>query len=219
METFLFLIGLAMAGLGSLVAFVGWVWLIATAFKESTLWGLGSFISIIQIKFVMDYWDEAKRPALVHIGGLAFVFLGALALGAAAPDDGGLLAAFDGYDEYYDEYYETDEEESDSSGSQNRSQGTGLRPADLGAVKEEPKDNPFRRNQEPKRPSLPSTVGPDQANIYLGKRVQVIKRSGNRIEGKLKQVDDTQVVVSHYSGAGRMDFTILKSDIDHLALD
>jgi hypothetical protein len=48
------------------------VWLLATAWRTSIMWGLAySFIPFASIAFVVMHWDKAKKPFFVFLGGMA----------------------------------------------------------------------------------------------------------------------------------------------------
>jgi len=62
--------------LGMIIALIGGVWLIVTAFREGLLWGLGCLLlPIVSLAFVIMHWDEAKKPFLVNLLGVLLVFL------------------------------------------------------------------------------------------------------------------------------------------------
>ena len=70
--------------LGGIAMFVGGIWLLVEAFKESVLWGLGSiFIPFVSLVFVIMHWDVSKTPFLIWIGGLVLTIAGAVISGAA----------------------------------------------------------------------------------------------------------------------------------------
>jgi hypothetical protein len=58
-------------------ALIGAVWFIVTVFREDVVWGIICLIvPIAGLAFVVKHWDEAKRPFLIKIAGLAMIFLG-----------------------------------------------------------------------------------------------------------------------------------------------
>jgi membrane-bound metal-dependent hydrolase YbcI (DUF457 family) len=70
---------------GFLVAFIGGIRLIVTAFTSSFLWGLVSVVlhPLILI-WVVLYWHEAKGPFLNYAAGWAMILAGAK-LGGGIP--------------------------------------------------------------------------------------------------------------------------------------
>ena len=53
---------------------VGWFWLVVVAFRTGFLWGLGCiFFPIVELVYVCLHWDEAKRPFLLEIIGIAIL--------------------------------------------------------------------------------------------------------------------------------------------------
>ena len=68
--------------LGGIAMFVGGIWLLVEAFKESVLWGLGSiFIPFVSLVFVIMHWDVSKTPFLIQIGGLVLLIAGVVITG------------------------------------------------------------------------------------------------------------------------------------------
>jgi hypothetical protein len=57
-------------GLGSLLAFAGWVWMLVLAFKTSVMWGVASIIPLIAVIFGIKHSDDAGKPLGMMIGGL-----------------------------------------------------------------------------------------------------------------------------------------------------
>lgn len=77
------ILGLVLLGVGGLTAFVGGIWLLVVAFKQSVLWGLLSlFVPFAVFVFIFKYWDKAKQPFLVDLGGVVLVIIG-MAMGAS----------------------------------------------------------------------------------------------------------------------------------------
>jgi type IV pilus assembly protein PilA len=61
---------MGLGGLALLANLVGGVWLIVLAFQQSLMWGLLSlFVPCAQLVFIAQHWHEAKRPALLSLGG------------------------------------------------------------------------------------------------------------------------------------------------------
>lgn len=63
--------------LGGIAAFIGFVWLVITAFAENVLWGAGIvFIPILSLVYAFLNWEETKVPASIMLGGAAAHVLG-----------------------------------------------------------------------------------------------------------------------------------------------
>src|SRR4249919_2292877 len=72
MSTLLLVIGL-------IFTVVGGLWLLGVIFQESVLWGLVSlFIPIVGLVFALMHWEDAKRPFLTQLTGVALIVLGAM---------------------------------------------------------------------------------------------------------------------------------------------
>ena len=75
--------GIALYGLGCVLAFAGWIWLLVVAFTEGGfVWGLGTLVfPIVGLIFAIKYWEEAKKPFLVKITGFVLMIISAIVFG------------------------------------------------------------------------------------------------------------------------------------------
>ena len=79
MATVLLFVGLA-------IGLVGGIWLLVVAFQESVWWGIGCLLlPIVSLIFVILHWQEAKKPFLIQLAGVAFVILSIVLGGRAEP--------------------------------------------------------------------------------------------------------------------------------------
>lgn len=63
---------------GGLICVGTALWLLVLAFQQSVWWGLGSLLlSPVMLAFVFLHWEQAKRPFLINLGGLALAIVGA----------------------------------------------------------------------------------------------------------------------------------------------
>jgi hypothetical protein len=60
---------------GGLVFIGAYIWLLVTAFKEGTAWGVAG---IIILPFAVKFWDRAKMPFLGCLTGLVLIVIGAV---------------------------------------------------------------------------------------------------------------------------------------------
>lgn len=75
--------------LGSLVAGIGGLWLLVTAFQTSVLWGLGTLlVPLVSLIFVILNWEAARRPFLLQLAGAGMIILGVLFAPAAIAGSG-----------------------------------------------------------------------------------------------------------------------------------
>ena len=59
------------------MSFVGWLWLVVNAFRQSAMWGIGSLlISPIALIFGLLNFAENKIPLLLCVVGIVLYFLG-----------------------------------------------------------------------------------------------------------------------------------------------
>jgi hypothetical protein len=69
--------GLILLILGIAIGAVGGIWLLVKAFQAGVLWGLGSlFVPLVSLIFVITHWQEAKKPFLVNVAGVALMIAG-----------------------------------------------------------------------------------------------------------------------------------------------
>ena len=62
---------------GLVLAFVGHVWIIITAFQKHPAWGIPCIIPIPLIGwiFCLNYWEEGKQPFLVSFAGVVILVM------------------------------------------------------------------------------------------------------------------------------------------------
>jgi hypothetical protein len=71
---------------GLLLMFLGGLFFIIAAFRESILWGLGVlFLPFVSLVFLILCWQRAKGPFFLQLYGIGFVLLGILAFEARLP--------------------------------------------------------------------------------------------------------------------------------------
>ncbi|MFW5879178.1 MAG: hypothetical protein ACOCVR_05085 [Myxococcota bacterium] len=69
-------VALLVLALGFVISTIGFIWYLVVAFKEHVLWGLGSiFFWPVIFAFVVNYWEDSKKPFLLHVGGLLLMIL------------------------------------------------------------------------------------------------------------------------------------------------
>jgi hypothetical protein len=70
-------IGFVLMIVGGIVAFGSGIWLLVVAFQESPLWGLGCIVvPFVSLVFVISHWEDAQKPFLFQILGLAALVWG-----------------------------------------------------------------------------------------------------------------------------------------------
>lgn len=70
---------------GMILGFVGGIWIVVLAFKESVLWGLGSlFVPFVALIFVILHWDVAKKPFFISLASIPCYILAAVVASSAA---------------------------------------------------------------------------------------------------------------------------------------
>lgn len=68
---------MALVAVGGIVMLVGGIWILVKAFQESIVWGLASlFIPIVALVFVVTHWQDAGKPFLIYLAGLAVYMVG-----------------------------------------------------------------------------------------------------------------------------------------------
>ena len=73
------ILGMILMAVGFIICFVGGIWCLVLAFKESVLWGLGYiFIPFVSLVFVFMHWDKTKKPFLITLAGAVLAIVGIL---------------------------------------------------------------------------------------------------------------------------------------------
>lgn len=68
---------LSIWGLGIVLSFVGGLWLLILAFRQSVLWGLVVFfIPFASLVFIVKYWSEARQPFFVSLVSILLMMIG-----------------------------------------------------------------------------------------------------------------------------------------------
>ena len=63
--------------IGTIVAVIGWIWILIHAFSEDIMWGIGSlFCGILAIVYGVLHWEELKVPTIIYITGLVIGIIG-----------------------------------------------------------------------------------------------------------------------------------------------
>ncbi|MGH2767746.1 MAG: hypothetical protein ACRDIF_02185 [Actinomycetota bacterium] len=74
--------------IGGIAYLGGGIWTIVLAFKKSVLWGLGAiFVPFVSLVFAILNWSVAKKPFLIAITGFVLLGIGAVLIGAGAPQE------------------------------------------------------------------------------------------------------------------------------------
>lgn len=76
-----FTIGVIALGIGSIIAFIGNIWLLVLAFREGMVWGLAAmFVPFVMLVFVVMYFGETWQPMAINILGTLIAVMGFLIL-------------------------------------------------------------------------------------------------------------------------------------------
>ncbi len=76
-------LGFAIQVIGLIIMIIGGLWLLIEGFQESIIWGIAMIcFNIISLLFVILYWERAKYPFLIQVGGFAIMFIGGLISGS-----------------------------------------------------------------------------------------------------------------------------------------
>ena len=63
--------------IGTIVAVIGWIWILIHAFSEDIMWGIGGlFCGILAIVYGVLHWEELKVPTIIYITGLVIGIIG-----------------------------------------------------------------------------------------------------------------------------------------------
>lgn len=73
------ILAVILAVVGAIISFVGGIWFLVEAFRESIWWGLGClFLPIVSLIFLIVHWAEARKPFVVVLLGNVLVFIATL---------------------------------------------------------------------------------------------------------------------------------------------
>ena len=64
------------AVIGGIVAGVGWIWILITAFRESTSQGLLCILPPYAIYYGIKKWSDAKKPLVIYSVGIIILIVG-----------------------------------------------------------------------------------------------------------------------------------------------
>ena len=79
-------VGMIIWGIGGLVAFIGFIWFLVVAFRQTIWWGLGSlFIPIVALIFLIMHWGDAAKPFFVWLIGAVIMIVVAVLMPGAIP--------------------------------------------------------------------------------------------------------------------------------------
>jgi len=64
-----------LAIIGGIVAGVGWIWILITAFRESTSQGLLCIMPFYAVYYAINRWSATKTPIVISLVGVGFALL------------------------------------------------------------------------------------------------------------------------------------------------
>ena len=79
-------LGMIIWGIGGIIAFIGWIWFLVVAFRQTIWWGLGSlFIPIVALVFLIMYWGDTAKPFLMLVLGAVIIVVVSIWMPGAIP--------------------------------------------------------------------------------------------------------------------------------------
>jgi hypothetical protein len=214
---------------GMVLAFAGGLWLLIVAFRQSILWGLAyMFVPFAALVFIIVHWQEAKKPFLVLLLGLALMVGPVIKMGP--PGDAETTTAGSS---------STISGRSMPAGVRPRStptgsgfapstpHGTSVAPLATGAVT--PATTPDTTLTELPRPTPPpgilppppppetpthNLVKPADLGRHLGEVLRFRMKDGRMVVGTLRSVDAENVRIERNLGLGTTSFTLPLADIE-----
>lgn len=221
--------GIALLVIGLVVGIVGSLMVVAVAFRQSLLWGLGSlFLAPVWLIFIVLHWEESKRGFFISLAGTAILFLGVFFLPTAD-----LLGGLDsGSEEVWDEplgdFGPATEGEAPAettaapdlplSGSEALDSGEGV----ASAAGREPR-RPLSRPSLPRGPAAPRprprenlTVPVERASSYIGQLVDIVKVDGTVVTARIRHVDEEGLRIEQPVGGGSITFSLPRRQIQEL---
>ena len=80
-------VGTILQGIGSLIAFGFWIWLVVVAFRSNVMWGVAllvcSCVPLLPLIFAVQHWEDAKYPFLGSVAGNILAYGGAFLAGSS----------------------------------------------------------------------------------------------------------------------------------------
>ena len=64
-----------LAIIGGIVAGVGWIWILITAFRESTSQGLLCIMPFYAVYYAINRWSDTRTPIVISLVGVGFALL------------------------------------------------------------------------------------------------------------------------------------------------
>lgn len=78
------ILGYILMGIGGLFAIISGILILMAAFQESVLWGIGCIVvPLVSLLFVLNHWEETKRPFFGQILGVGLFILGGVLTGGS----------------------------------------------------------------------------------------------------------------------------------------
>ena len=218
-----------MFALGALALVVGtgcFIWLTIVAFRESTGWGLATFLlPFAFIFFAIKHWDVAKRPFLSYIGtsaaGLMLLIASGVMAGMQASSmlEQEMLAAME---EAATEEWEvtTDEpaamEASIEAPAAEAPAATERTPLIVDATLNVEEERPSLL--KPRQRTKVGKIQPARADRYVGERMRVIGSRGLETTGRLISAKGDRLIFEKELPGGLASFEVSRREIDELVV-
>ncbi|MEM7050054.1 MAG: hypothetical protein AAF604_10355 [Acidobacteriota bacterium] len=217
-----------------LAVFIGGIMILIAAFRQSVLWGLGTLIvPFVGLIFVILHWQEAKRGFLLTLGGYAVLFLSIFVIGGMSstmtpdeqvvtfPDDSPLSDQFEApppraREPEVAEPVEVDDEPVDFEEIMEEVEAVSDEEAAA-----EPIEAQSRLERRPyvaqAAPARPTVLSPDRWGELVGRRIDVVQRSGQLVQGvTLLAVHSDRLTLRRKLGGGTMDFDLPRRKIEEI---
>ena len=78
-------LGIGLVVIGWIIGLVCGIWILVLAFQKDPVWGIGCLLcGIVTLIFVIQNWEQTKKPFLINLGGVVLVLIGAALGGSSA---------------------------------------------------------------------------------------------------------------------------------------
>lgn len=226
----------------SLASFVFFISLVIKAFRAGTGWGLAVlFLPFAVVVFAIKYWDEARKPFLLHVGStvaswVMFFLAGMMAFSAAAsefeaamndPEFQAEMARmqaeaegnWDGNDDWKGDEPSSTDTPSPTVTPSNGFDATSTPSLDVPSSVPSldlPTLDSGSTEGAPLPAVRPKAVNASRADRYVGSRVRIVGRNGMETVATLVGTKNNRLQLERDMSGGIATFSVRRSEIEAL---
>jgi hypothetical protein len=228
------------------VAFIGFVWLVVVAFKNSPMWGVLVLLlsPITAIIFAIKNWEESKKAFLVYIGAgaawTAIFMMFVVFIGSSMVQMASEMAEGEMTEAEAAQVMEQHIERMDDAGLLNEADKAELKTMVRDTQQTEPDAEPVRpavvtreggvaptrepaprtASYEPPAPTKPvspwETVSMRNVGKYVGEKLRVVTTDGNEFEARFIGETADELLFERRISAGTLAIHVARSEVRSL---